>query len=210
MRHRALAASAAAAALAVAVGCGGSEPGGADTSHAGDHANSTAFEGGTISPRRQAPPLRLRDVGGRTVDIRSFRGEPVLVTFVYARCPDVCPLIMESLKRVRRLAGAPGSRMRVIAVSVDPEGDTPSVVRRFLAAHRVRHLVHYLVGTRPRLESVWTDWQVGAEVPRDDPELIEHSALIYGVTANGELATAYPVGFEPEAIARDLPLLARS
>jgi cytochrome oxidase Cu insertion factor (SCO1/SenC/PrrC family) len=83
-------------------------------------------------------------------------------------------------------------------------------VRSFLAAHRVEGFVDYLVGTRPQLEAVWSDWQVATAVPRDDPELIEHSALIYGVTASGELATAYPLGFEPAAIARDLPLLAGS
>ena len=163
-----------------------------------------------VSPRTTAPPLRLSDVDGRTVDIRDLRGRPVLVTFVYANCPDVCPLIMENLRRVRAMAGPLGKRMRVIAVSVDPEGDTVPVVERFLAAHRVGGFVHYLLGDRPALEATWADWHVAAEAPRDDPEAIEHSSLIYGVTASGELATAYPVGFEARAIARDLPLLARS
>jgi protein SCO1/2 len=215
MRRRALAGWAVGAALVLAAGCGGSGSDVADTrgaGHAGEAAATAAagFEGGVVSPRRQAPPLRLRDIDGRTVDIRDFRGDPVLVTFVYANCPDVCPLIMENLRRVRAMAGPPGARMRVIAVSVDPTGDTAPVVRRFLAAHRVRGLVSYLVGTRPELEATWGDWQVATTVPRDDPELIEHSALIYGVTASGELATAYPVGFEAAAIARDLPLLAGS
>ena len=51
---------------------------------------------------------------------------------------------------------------------------------------------------------------MATQVPKDNPELIEHSALIYGVTASGELATAYPVGFEPDAIVRDLDLLRES
>jgi protein SCO1/2 len=215
MRWRALAGCAVAAALALAAGCGGSSTDAADTRGTGhaDHPAGTApaaFEGGIISPRREAPPLRLSDVDGRTVDIRDLRGHPVLVTFVYASCPDVCPLIMENLRRVRRMAGSEGERMRVVAVSVDPAGDTAPVVRSFLAAHRVEGFVDYLIGTRPQLEAVWSDWQVATAVPRDDPELIEHSALIYGVTASGELATAYPLGFEPAAIARDLPLLAGS
>ena len=44
-------------------------------------------------------------------------------------------------------------------------------------------------------------------MPKDDPELVEHSSLIYGVTSSGELATAYPVGFTPAQIAKDIPLL---
>lgn len=209
MRSRILAAAAVAAALALAAGCGGSDDESAD-GHAGHDAaaSTTPFEGGVISPRRDAPPLSLKDIDGATVDIASYRGEPVLVTFVYASCPDVCPLIMENLRRVRSQAGPLGRRMKVIAVSVDPDGDTPAVVREFLRKRRVDGFVDYLVGSRPELERTWRDWQVGTSVPKDDPELIEHSALIYGVTSGGELATAYPVGFEAAAIVRDLPKLA--
>ncbi len=156
---------------------------------------------------RAAPPLRLRDVDGRAVDIRDLRGDPVLVTFVYANCPDVCPLIMANLRRAREQAGALGARTHVIAVSVDPVGDTPPVVRRFLKARGVEGFVDYLIGSRAELEPVWDDWKVAQQVPKDDPELIEHSALIYGVSSSGRLLTAYPVGFTPDAIARDLSLL---
>ena len=208
MRSPLHAAIAAALVVGLAAGCGGSSDPSAATAHE-EHV-ATAFEGGTVSPRRDAPPLRLRDIDGRQVDLGDLRGRPVLITFVYAHCPDVCPLIMSNLRQVRKDAGALGARMRVIAVSVDPEGDTPAVVHRFLKAQRVGGFVDYLVGTRAQLEPVWRAWQVAQRVPKDDPELVEHSALIYGVTAGGQLATAYPVGFTPAAIARDLPLLARS
>ena len=200
-----------AASLVLVVGCGGSS--GSAPAGQGETSGATeprAFEGGTVSPRRAAPPLRLKDVDGRPVDLVSFKGSPVLVTFVYARCPDVCPLIMQNLRRVRSEAGALGRRMRVIAVSVDPKGDTRPVVRRFLDSQRLRPFVRYLVGTRAELEPVWNAWQIERSVPRDSPELLEHSALIYGITASGELATAYPVNFPSDAVARDLRLLARS
>lgn len=207
-------AAAVVAVVAALAGCGGSSNGAADarTSASTHHAGtSTAeFEGGLVLPRRQAPALTLDNVHGQRVDIRDLRGHPVLVTFVYANCPDVCPLIMSNLRQVREESGALGRRTRVIAVSVDPEGDTPAVVRRFLTARRVAGFVDYLVGTRSQLEPVWKAWAVAEQVNKKNPELIEHSALIYGVTAGGELATAYPVGFTPQQIAKDLPLLARS
>jgi len=199
--------------VGLVAGCGGSSD---DQASAGTHAahqDSTApstFEGGLIDPRRAAPPLRLKDINGTTVDITSYRGEPVLVTFVYAHCPDVCPLIMENLRRVREQAGPLGKKMKVIAVSVDPKGDTVPVVRDFLRKRRVGGFVDYLIGTRAELEKVWANWQIAHDVPKSDPELVEHSALIYGVTGSGELATAYPVGFKAAAIVRDLPLLAGS
>jgi protein SCO1/2 len=211
-----LSAASIAALLAIAgllAGCGGASDGTAaggttaTTHHAG---TSTDFEGGLVTPRRQAPPLTLDNVYGTSVDIRDLRGHPVLVTFVYATCPDVCPLIMSNLRQVRQDAGPLGRRLRVIAVSVDPKGDTPPVVRTFLRTRGVEGFVDYLIGSRAQLEPVWKAWAVAEQVDKDNPELIEHSALIYGVTASGELATAYPVGFTPEQIARDLPLLAES
>ena len=71
---------------------------------AGHHHAATTpaqFEGGRVEPRRLAPPLRLRDIDGKEVNLKDLRGSPVLVTFVYAHCPDVCPLIMQSLRQVR-------------------------------------------------------------------------------------------------------------
>jgi protein SCO1 len=213
VRSRLLAAAAIGFALTVAAGCGGSSGDQAATgTHAGHDGSTTpaTFEGGIINPRREAPPLALKDINGKTVNIADYRGEPVLVTFVYAHCPDICPLIMENLRRVRADAGPLGKKMKVIAVSVDPKGDTVPVVRDFLQTHRVAGLVDYLIGTRAQLEPVWANWQIARGVPKTDPELVEHSGLIYGVTASGELATAYPVGFDPDAIVRDLPLLAQS
>ena len=211
MRSTLLATLAVAVTAALVTGCGGSSTGAsatAGTAHAGH--SGTTFEGGTVNPRRAAPPLRLRDIDGKQVDIRDLRGHPVLVTFVYANCPDVCPLIMSNLRQARKDAGALGRQTRVLAVSVDPKGDTPAVVRRFLLRRGVAGFVDYLIGTRAQLEPVWKDWLVAQNVPKDNPELVEHSALIYGVTSSGQLATAYPVGFAPAAIARDIPLLARS
>jgi protein SCO1/2 len=205
-------------AILVAAGCGGDDSGGggaadvvsvsSEPEHLG-HTGTVPFEGGTISPMRAAPPLVGKDIDGKTVDIRDLKGHPVLVTFVYAHCPDVCPLIMSNLRRVRETSDL-GKQLRVIAVSVDPKGDTVPVVRQFLQRQRVGSFVDYVVGDRAQLEPVWADWQVATQVPKDNPELVEHSSLIYGVTASGKLATAYPVGFEPAAIVRDLDLLAEN
>jgi protein SCO1/2 len=202
--------------ILVAAGCGGGDTGdgaaaevvsvASEPEHLG-HTGTVPFEGGTISPMRAAPPLVGKDIDGKTVDIRDLKGHPVLVTFVYANCPDVCPLIMTNLRQVREKSDL-GKQMRVIAVSVDPKGDTVPTVRKFLQRQRVGGFVDYVVGDRAQLEPLWANWQVATQVPKDNPELIEHSSLIYGVTASGELATAYPVGFEPDAIVRDLDLLA--
>jgi protein SCO1 len=211
------------AVVALLAGCGSSDGGPAAdapattgaaahaaTDHDGHAIGSVTYEGGTVSPVRRSPALALRDIDGRMVDIRDLRGAPVLVTFVYSTCPDVCPLIMSSLAEARRDAGEAGRATRVLAVSVDPEGDTPPVVRRFLQRRGVGGFVDYLVGSRPDLERTWAAWGVALDVPTTNPALIEHTSLIFGVSASGDLVTAYPVGFDPSAVARDLPRLAAS
>jgi protein SCO1/2 len=198
-----------------ATGCGGdhsahiADGARSGTSGEADQATSAPpVAGGGISPRRAAPPLALWDSTGHPFDLRELRGAPVLVTFVYAGCPDVCPAIMQRLKQVRAASGENGRDLQVVAVSVDPEGDTPEIVTDFLRRQDLNGFVRYLIGDRPVLERVWADWSVATTVPTDNPELIEHTAVIYGITAGGELATAYPIEFDPAAIARDMDLLA--
>jgi protein SCO1/2 len=195
---------AAAVALVVAVtGCGSGD--GASPSP-----TSSRFAGTLASPRKPAPPLELRDSVGDPVDLREFRGDAVFVTFVYVHCPDVCPLIMDNLRAAQIELGSAGDDVHMLAVSVDPEGDTPRDVHSFLAAHRVLGRIPYLLGSRSELEGVWHDWGIVSQQSpkRNDPDFVEHSAMVYGIDASGRVTTLYPSSFQPEDIAHDVPILA--
>jgi protein SCO1 len=200
-------------------GCGGGGGGATSAAAGADHPRAAArtappaagdFRGGTLTPRRPAPPLALRDVDGRLVRLADQRGKAALVTFVYTHCPDVCPLIIDHLKLARERLGATGRRLALIAVSVDPEGDTRAAVRRFLRRHGVTGTVDYLIGSRPQLERTWARWGVASRVDRANPDLVEHSAFIYGIGASGRLTTLYPLNMRVADIAHDVPLLLRS
>ena len=189
------------AVLAVA-GCGGS-------GSAGKASGSTVrFSGSTIQPAVSAPALRLRDYRGRPVDISSYRGKAVMVTFIYTHCPDTCPLIVSHLRTVQALLGPKSREMQVLAVSTDPRGDTPSQVAKFLKAHGMVGRMEYLIGSRAELGPVWKAWPIVAKPEKAGRELVAHSALIYGIGANGRLTTIYPANFRPAQIAHDVPLLA--
>ncbi len=163
------------------------------------------FKGGTVSPVVAAPELGLRTYDGRPVRLADYRGRAVLVTFVYTRCPDICPLIVDNLVRVTTGLGPDAKRLRVVAVSVDPAGDTPAAVKRFLTAHRALGKVDYLVGSRKQLEAVWARWGIAARTSKDNPELIEHSGVIWGVDPQGRRVTFYPaVGFDAADIEGDV------
>ncbi len=171
---------------------------------------SAGFESaGVMSPVRPAPPLALRNYLGQPVNIDSFRGKAVLVTFIYSHCPDVCPLITSNLRVAQNLMGPKvAARTQIIAVSVDPRGDTPSAIADFLAKHEMTGRMLYLTGTAHELAQVWQAWGVGSERDASKPEFVNHSGLIYGITASGKRLTVYAANFQPSEIAHDVPLLA--
>jgi protein SCO1 len=164
---------------------------------------------GLLSPVTQAPPLALRNYLGQPVNIASYRGKAVLVTFLYTNCPDICPLITSNLRVAQNLMGpATASKAQIIAVSVDPRGDTPKAVTAFLARHEMTGRMQYLVGSASQLARVWKAWGVGSERDEQQPQFVNHSGLIYGVTASGKRLTIYAASFQPSEIAHDVPLLA--
>jgi protein SCO1 len=164
---------------------------------------------GLLSPVAPAPPLALRNYLGQPVNIDSYRGKAVLVTFLYTHCPDICPLIASNLRVAQNLMGpAVASKAQIVIVSVDPRGDTPKAVASFLARHELTGRAQYLIGSAHELGRVWKAWGVGSERDSQQPEFINHSGLIYGITGSGKRITIYSATFQPAEIAHDVPLLA--
>lgn len=169
------------------------------------------FRGATASPRAPAPALALENYLGQPVNIDRYRGKAVLVTFLYTDCPDVCPLITANLRVAQNLMGkAESSKVQIIAVSVDPRGDKPKAVGAFLKAHGMTGRMQYLIGSAQQLGRVWSAWNVGSERDAQRPELVNHSGLVYGISASGKISTLYPSNFKPSDIAHDAPLLSSS
>jgi protein SCO1 len=179
---------------------------------AGATANTGPYHAaGVLAPPRAAPPLRLDNYLGQSVDINSYRGRAVLVTFLYTHCPDVCPLITANLHvALEEMGPAKAGKVQILAVSVDPRGDTPKAVAAFLAEHRMTGRMQYLIGSASQLARVWSAWGVGSERDAEQPGLVNHSGLVYGISASGRQATIYAASFRPADIAHDVPLLASS
>ncbi len=182
-------------------------PGGVGTAH------GARYDGLALSTAEAAPPLALRNYLGTPVNIASYRGEAVLVTFLYTHCPDVCPLIASHLHTaLAEMPAAERRKLQIIAVSVDPRGDTPSTVAQFLAAHEMTGQMQYLIGSAPVLKAVWKGWGIAsaAEASAGNPDLVAHSALVYGITAHGRITVIYPSNFTPGEIVHDARILAVS
>jgi protein SCO1 len=178
-------------------------PGGAQQSAPG-----SGYYGTLALPAEQAPPIHLRNYLGQPVTLSQYRGKAVLVTFLYANCPNICPLIASDLRVALNMLGRRASEVQVIAISVDPRGDTPTNVARFVREHEMVGRMQYLIGSAAELAPTWAAWKVGSKREVGQPDLVAHSALVYGISASGRLTTIYPATFEPSEIAHDVPKLA--
>jgi len=99
---------------------------------AGQEAPALAWHGVDITGASYARSLKLKDVDGRPRDLAEFKGRVVFVFFGFTQCPDVCPTTMAELAEVKRRLGADGERVQGVFVTVDPERDTPAVLKAYL------------------------------------------------------------------------------
>ncbi len=109
-----------------------------------------------------APAFSLRDATGDEVSLAQYRGRPVVVTFLYTDCPDVCPVIAQRIGQALEQLGKDAASVAVLAVSVDPDGDTPEKARAFMEKHGLSGPDrHFLLGDAAALAPVWLAYGVG-------------------------------------------------
>jgi protein SCO1 len=203
---RRLIAFAAAVAVAVASGCGGS---GSKQSGTPPPATTVAsqFAGAELADQTEAPDFTLRDQDGRTVRLADQRGKYVLLTFLYVNCPDVCPLIATNLNTALRAIGPARRDVRVLAVSVDPKGDTPKAVRAYVRQRALLPQFRYLLGTPSQLRDVWAKYNVTA-VARS-PEVVDHVAYVVLIDREGRRRVIYDTQVKARQVVHDLRVLTK-
>src|SRR5439155_13036814 len=166
--------------LATVSACGGSGSSSADAASG----STSPFRGPALITPKPAPDFALRDQNGELVRMSDQRGKVVLLTFLYTHCPDVCPLIAENLNQTLRTLGPARGKVRVIAVSVDPKGDTAKSVRHFVRTHDLLPQFHYLTGTPTQLAAVWKSY--GIFVNPEHLDAVDHTAYTALVDASGK------------------------
>lgn len=137
--------------------------------------NNLAGLQGTDLGSVPAPDFHLVDQSGQAVSLSQFRGKPVVLTFLYTHCPDACPLTAEKLHATQAQLGGSASQVVMLAVSVDPQGDTSASAQSFSQAHKLSGNWHYLLGTQEELAPVWNAYSV--YVPAGAQRSIHTSAL---------------------------------
>jgi protein SCO1/2 len=166
---------------------------------------SATFAGSAVVGRPPAPDIALRDQDGRTVRLSDQRGKYVLVTFLYTHCPDVCPLIASSLNSALAGIGPARQDVRVLAVSVDPKGDTRAAVRAYARRMHLLPQFRYLTGTRSQLVPVWRSYNVIAVA--SGPEVVDHVAYTVLVDRTGRRRLMYDAQVKAHQVVHDLRVL---
>lgn len=168
----------------------------------GDQGSPTTFEGALMPKGVRAPDFRLRNQDGERITMRSLRGRPVVVTFLYTTCQDSCPIQAQT---VRGALDDLGHDVPALAIAVDPPRDTPERAQAFLSKQRATGRIDFVLGSRAELQPLWKGYAI-----RPQSVTEEHMARITLVDSRGYQRIGYP-GAEatPERLAHDLRLLER-
>ena len=154
--------------------------------------------------------VELRDTEGKTHRIEEFRGRVTLLFFGFTRCPDVCPSMLLRLKKVRDATGPLAPTVQVVLLSVDPERDTPDILRAY-----VKHFDPSFMALRPepaQLEQTLKEFRaIAIRVPTADGTdyTVDHSATIFVYDRSGALRLIAQPQLEVEKLAADVTRLAR-
>jgi protein SCO1/2 len=166
----------------------------------GGHAGGAGFDG-ALRPEGIPPAdFTLRDQDGKTARLADYRGQPVMLTFMYSTCRDTCPLTAQQIKGALDQLG---KDVPTLAVSVDPANDTPLNARRFVNHQGLTGRMRFLLGDRAELARVWKDYFI-----QPQGKGFDHSAYVLLIDAQGRQRVAWPTEkLTPEGLAHDLRLL---
>lgn len=164
-----------------------------------------AYRGSEPPARFELPAFALRDQQGKLARSGDLRGKAVALTFLDTQCQETCPVVAGLVADgVRALPAAARDDVVAIAISVDPEEDTPTSVQRFLRRNRATAQLHYLVAPLTTLEPLWRRFQILSSHETGEDEV--HSAPVRVYDPNGIWVSSLHAGVDltPVNLAHDL------
>ncbi len=155
-----------------------------------------------------ARDFALTDHNGRPRSLKDFAGKIVVLFFGYTQCPDVCPTSMAELAEVKKLLGKDGERLQGLFVTVDPQRDTPALLKEYMGNFDPTFLALYT--TPEKLEALAKDYKmyfkkVDGKTPTS--YTMDHSAGSYVYDTQGKLRLYTRYGSGAPALAADIKLL---
>ncbi len=139
-----------------------------------------------------------------------FKGKLIVVFFGYTHCPDVCPTTMAELAQVKKSLGADGDKVQGIFVTVDPERDTPEILKAYMSSFDPSFVA--LRGTPEQLAALAKEFKIFfAKVPAksEGSYTVDHTAgsYVFDTTGRIRLFVRYDAAGGGQALASDLKAL---
>lgn len=197
----------------IAVAVSGNSAGSSGSVTVASPTSTGPFRTGSSLPaalaKRPISQFDLKDARGGRFASRSLRGHAYVITFLYVHCVDACPLIGSEIHQALADLGAAAKQMTVVAISVDPRGDTRTAVKHWLRLHQEPANFHYLIGSAHALAPIWKAFYVAPQIPGDPHS--SHTALIWLVNRHSHVAALIPAGLpiNPTNLAHDFTVLQR-
>jgi protein SCO1/2 len=166
----------------------------------GAPALGTSGFAGSLRPAIPPQDFTLRDQDGHRVRLSDFRGQVVVLTFMYSTCQDTCPV---TATQIRGALDDLGHDVPVLAISVDPPNDTPLSAKRFVNRQSMTGRMRFLLGSRAQLAPVWNEFAI-----KPQGKGFEHSAYVVLLDRAGRQRIAFPFDkLTPEGLAHDIRAL---
>jgi len=175
--------------------------------HAWGHGSTAKGRLPTVGP---APEFALTNQSGNRVALADLQGKVLAVTFIYATCKDTCPIITAKMAMIQRKLGADfGARVGFASITVEPEVDTPAVLKAYADAHGADLAGwSFLTGASAEIQDVVRRY--GAFARRLKPGDVDHLFLTSLIDRKGMLRVQYlGYRFDPDEMLRDLRALLR-
>ena len=155
-----------------------------------------------------AKDFALSDQNGKTRSIKDFAGKVVVVFFGFTQCPDVCPTSMTDLAGIKKSLGADGDKLQGVFISVDPERDTPEILKAYMGNFDPTFLA--LRPSAEQLPVVAKDFKIyykKVEGRTASSYSMDHSAGNYIYDTQGRLRLYNRYGSGAEGLTADIRLL---
>ena len=158
-----------------------------------------------------ATGFALADQNGQQRSMKDFAGKVVIVFFGFTQCPDVCPTSMAELAQIKKAMGADGSKLQVVFITVDPERDTPELLKAYMG-----NFDPTFIALRPTIEQlpqVAKDFKIyykKVEGTTPGSYSMDHSAGSYVYDPKGNIRLYSRYGNDAQGLTSDFRLLLKS
>ena len=168
----------------------------------------SAFSGIDITGADYATAFQLTDHNGQPRTLADFKGKVVVLFFGYTQCPDVCPTSLSELAQAKQLLGADGDKLQGLFVSVDPQRDTPEVMKAYMTNFDPSFLALYPPpGQLAELAKAFKVYYKKVDGPTPTSYTMDHSAGSYLYDPQGRIRVYHRYGSGVQALVGDVKKL---